>query len=297
MKKIIFNLIMAFAMIVSFASCDSDDTFSIPKDQKQDVNLSMYEQIFGIRFACDGKWNTEIIYSDSEETDWLTLTKQSGSGDGEIKCIVPANCGDQKRQAIIKLTCGSSSITFNVVQNSITEELADIDINDEGFDASKFGNNIPLGYGIVINKNTSVGGATITKKQIFTIKNWNNTALNDYNLEESIISVPYNTTKLNFNTANSIDTAFKKITGNLQVDMNFAMFKLGLKGHMNLANVTTGKKITTGVVAPYPIMTYILNYDDAMDKYKEAVEDGMNNATKLILSSTFIKQKIKSKKQ
>lgn len=139
MKK----LFPLFLLMAFFAACSNDDTQPQPDPQPnpQEQNEIILEegtatdQIInadaatldkGITFTTKGPWRAEVEEVGTKaatETNWLTLSRYSGdkAGDYTITISIEPNLTGKSRKAVIRIICGSTTITITIEQSAEKE--------------------------------------------------------------------------------------------------------------------------------------------------------------------------------
>lgn len=88
-------------------ACSSDDeqnggvTVDNLKLSKNEVKITNVEGSFTINVTASGDWAAEVVGSNS---NWLTLSKENGSGNGDLRLFFTENTDDAKREGKIKVT-------------------------------------------------------------------------------------------------------------------------------------------------------------------------------------------------
>ncbi len=94
-------------LVVLFGACSSDDEKNEAvltqklEVSKNDVKVNNVGGSFTINVSATGDWTAEVVGSN---TSWLTLSKTSGSGNGDLRLFFTDNTDDMKREGKIKLT-------------------------------------------------------------------------------------------------------------------------------------------------------------------------------------------------
>ena len=104
MYKRIMNVNMRTFLIILLigllGACSSDDDQNgvILADKlelsKQEVKLTNTEGSFTINVTASGDWTAEVVGTDNE---WLTLSKNIGTGNGDLRLFFTENTNDAKR--------------------------------------------------------------------------------------------------------------------------------------------------------------------------------------------------------
>ena len=93
-------------------ACSSDDEKSETTSSnhleisKNEVKLTNVGGSFTISVTASGDWTAEVVGSNSS---WLTLSKTSGSGDGDLRLFFTENTDDGKREGKIKIALSNTN--------------------------------------------------------------------------------------------------------------------------------------------------------------------------------------------
>lgn len=97
-------LIILLAGLLGACSSDDEKNEAISANNlevsKNEVKLTNVGGSFTINVTATGNWTAEVVGSNS---GWLTLSKMSGSGNGDLRLFFTENTNDTKREAKIKV--------------------------------------------------------------------------------------------------------------------------------------------------------------------------------------------------
>ena len=200
MKKILFKTLLAGLVLFSFASCSNEDDPTIDFVEGTDTALvTGYEPgKFTIPVLGKGEWEATVV---PEDADWIALPQTKGEGSGQVVFLVEANTTEELRKAQIVLKAGKKTLTYDVTQTTLVEEEA---LNGVGMDYSKFGDNIPIGYGVMIKGKKNIN--TMVTSQIFNVKYLGDNALKGRLTGDYVQTADISVDKIEFQT----DKDFKK---------------------------------------------------------------------------------------
>lgn len=128
MRKILLQLMLL--PLLMFSACSDDDkgdsTIIIAKDQQNQTAFAD-DTDKTIRFTATQDWRTEVDYSGTKATDaaekWVTLDPPSGeAGEVTVKVTLSTNYTGKDRRAVIRIVCGSTTITITIEQKGLDEE-------------------------------------------------------------------------------------------------------------------------------------------------------------------------------
>ena len=124
MKKVLYILLTTL-----FVACSSDNEMSelAVSDKleisKNDVKIANNDGSFTINVTATGDWNAEV---ESTASQWLSLSKSGGTGNGDLRLFFEANTENDIRTGKIKVTM---QVSGNVIQQEITVEQLGTDPN------------------------------------------------------------------------------------------------------------------------------------------------------------------------
>lgn len=103
-------LIILLIGLLGACSSDDDQNGVILADKlelsKQEVKLTNTEGSFTINVTASGDWTAEVVGTDNE---WLTLSKNIGTGNGDLRLFFTENTNDAKREGKVKITLSNAN--------------------------------------------------------------------------------------------------------------------------------------------------------------------------------------------
>ncbi len=124
MKKVLYIL-----LAILFFACSSDNEMNelMASDNlelsKNDVKIANNDGSFTINVTATGEWNAEV---ESIASQWLSLSKSGGTGNGDLRLFFEANTENDIRTGKVKVTM---QVSGNVIQQEITVEQLGTDPN------------------------------------------------------------------------------------------------------------------------------------------------------------------------
>lgn len=294
MKRIIFHTALSLLVLTGAVSC-SDDVNDGPITPDGDTQTEIMTDCAGaakkIGFETSGKWSATVNYGSSDDTDWISLLDESGKGNSTLSYLVDANTTDDMRVAEIVISSGDHKLVYTVKQ-----QPENFDYNDAVTDMSMFNSDVPLGYGMKVERGFD---NKLVKRPVFRVEAYNDKYLvNEYAqayklaLERYVSSSLSSETKTDLLYQDAAEEQSRDINANLKVNVAYGIFKMNLNGDFKMFGSNTMDTYTYGVIARHPIGSYTLDYEQVYDDYQKLVEASGNDAnakaaSKILLSSQF----------
>lgn len=309
MKQYKFLTVIAvtFGFILSGCSEDViDNVLSWPDGTPSELTLNCANTVQSLPIQANGEWTATVVYegesSPEDEDQWVGLVTQSGNGNGTLDFVVDANNGPAFRNAKIVLASGDKTLEYKIGQHPVGygEDNEDIDM-------SMFGSQVPLGFGIRMQKaNGNSRVSNILLNQVMTI---NGLSANSPKVKEliekfqlspgSYVSVD-STVEVNSTLIDkeSVEASSRDILANLKVNVAYGMFKLNLNGNFRMFGSSNDENynfsaMTAPVKGMFRIQQGIINLDlaslDDEPNDDAATAKDKRSARQLIFSSQFIK--------
>lgn len=284
-------LLAGFALLLTACSEDNntiDNSIQLPEGTPTSLTTGYEQGEFSLPINATGKWAATV---QPEDAYWLSLFNSEGKGSGTISYLIEPNTSYAYRQASIVITTeGGEQITFPVTQTDMSSSGEDEQINDDGdIDYSKFGTTTPIGYGMYIKKSSNM--TRFNAGQIFNVAKLKDAKLKDYlydgddPYDKYVTAEDLPTDKVQIKTNKELKNADQSIRANLSVNIQYGMFKLGLKGAFNLYGGTTDTTFAYNAVSTIDSRLVSLNYNSLKEDYNEVPED----LQKLVITSSFAK--------
>ncbi len=244
------------------------------------VTLNREDGDFTLGVAANGSWTAEVV---GEDADWLSLITSEGNGAGSVRYIVEPNTTDLDREARIDIKCGDKTVSYTVRQTTVSEVDDVLGENAGETDYSLFGATVPIGYGMHIKGTSSM--TRFNAGQIFNVKNLDKEEVQEYMDGEYVTMYEEPTTKVNLISGKEFRDKSQHIGAKLSVNIQFGLFKLGLKGAFNMFEGTVDTTYNYSASASVPLQTATLEYSSILDDYENLPE----NLQKLVLTNSFTK--------
>ncbi len=267
MKKTMFKILMTGIIVFSVASCSDDDydpTINLPAGTAISLTTGYEEGEFTIPVLATGAWKATVV---PEDAYWLSLITTEGNGSGNITYLVEPNASDEYRKAQIVLTAGKQTLTYEVTQTTLSTSGEDEAQNGADIDYSMFGDNIPVGCGIYIKGNSQM--KKFVASQIFSLKQLSKVELADYLYGDYVEVEDVPTSKIKLASAKEFKDQERSINANLSVNIQYGMFKLGLKGAFKMSGASTDTTFVYSAVTSVPRQEVILKHQVLLDAYEE----------------------------
>lgn len=267
MKRILILAAMCAPMFL--ASCSEDVTegsqSSISIDgENNSLTINREENDYSIAITATGHWTAKVA---EDTVTWLTVTTTEGNGNGNVEYYVEPNTGDEARQADIIIAAGNQKLTYRVTQTIVSEADDLIGENGTEIDYSLFGTTVPVGYGMHIKGSSNM--KRLNGSQIFSIKNLNDNEVKEYFFGDYVSQAVRPKTDISLNTGKELADKSEQINANLSVDVQYGLFKLGLKGAFNMSGASTDTTFnytaSTTVPAEDVSLDYLALFSDCND--------------------------------
>lgn len=282
-------IVLALCGAVLTTACD-DDHNDTPEqtialvDGKTGVTLNREEGFFEIGLAATGRWTASV--NNARHTPWITLLDTEGEGNATVRYMVEPNTTDNYREGTIRLVAGNQTVVYTVTQTIVGEHDDLEGENGVEVDYSMFGSTVPLGYGMRIKGKE--GMKRFNAKQIFSVKNLNRPEVADA-LEGSYVEVQtIPTDEIELSTGREFRDKEQDIKANLSVNIQFGMFKLGLKGAFNMTGASTDSTYNYTASTSVPSQEVTLDYEMLLEDCANIDDEEVRN---LVLSKSFVQQR------
>lgn len=311
-KKSFYANVAVLVFAATFTSCSSDEvlsnSISLPDGTPAQVTLDCENGLMSLPVEASGDWTAKVVYDggsradDSGQIDWLGLVTESGNGNATIDYVVDSNNSSDVRSATIVLTSGDKTVEYKVMQQPVGYG----EDNDE-IDMSMFGKQIPLGYGIRMQKPD--GGDkpnNILLNQVVTLNRLSGKSKRIQDLIEKFGLSPSDYYSVDSTAEESstlvskasVEASMREILANLKVTVAYGMFKLNLNGNFRMFGSSDDQNYNfSAMAAPkkgeVQIEQGALNFDLAsledMDGDDAKTTNDKAFARMLILSNNFLK--------
>lgn len=279
MKKILFATV-AIGMMLSFPACSDDDTPTIdfPAGTVTSLTTGYEDGEFTIPVMANGEWKVTVTPQDAH---WLSVITTEGKGNGNVVFLVEPNTTDEYRKAQIVLTAGSQTLGYDVTQTTLSTSGDDEVSNGAEVDYSMFGSNIPVGYGVYIKGKSNM--KRFTSNQIFNLKNLGKEELANYLTGDYVGIDNAESEKIKLTTAREFKDQDREIKANLSVNIQYAMFKLGLTGAFKMSGASTDTTFVYSAVTNVPRQEVYLQYQSLLSDYNDIPD----NLKTYVISKSF----------
>ncbi len=258
MKKIYLQRVGAFTATLFLAmctltACQSDD--EAPKPVADDeLTKSVAATDTSVEFLVSSKsdWKAEVTSDDSE---WVYIINPSGKGSGRLSVAIDANYGEEARTATITLTDATGVTEYTISQFMDDANSA----NDVKYKSTG------LGQGLHINQNSGSGLQKVLGLPIANLATMGNDNVKD----EIDYVTASNTSKQEFTYQTILDYQNQErlIKANLNVDISYGLFKLGLNGDFKMYGAQNDTTTCYAAIANYPAQNITLDYTSLKENY------------------------------
>ena len=281
MKKTMFKTLIMGIMVFSLASCSNDDndpTINFPEGTVNSLTTGYEEGEFTIPVLATGDWKATVV---PEDAYWLSLITTEGKGNGNVTYLVEPNASDEYRKAQIVLTAGKQTLTYEVTQTSLSTSGDEEAQNGAETDYSMFGSSVPVGYGMHIKGNSTM--KKFAANQIFSLNQLlKNNELADYHDRVEVEDIP--TDQIKLASAKEFKEQDRSIKANLSVNVQYGMFKLGLKGAFKMSGASTDSTFVYSTVTSVPSQEVSFQHKSLLNAYK----DIPNNLKAYVMNQSFV---------
>lgn len=266
MKTRLFKTLMMGIVVFTLASCSDDDndpTINFPEGTVNSLTTGYEEGEFTIPVLATGDWKATVV---PEDAYWLSLITTEGKGNGNVTYLVEPNASDEYRKAQIVLTAGKQTLTYEVTQTTLSTSGDEEAQNGAETDYSMFGSSVPVGYGMHIK-----GKSTMKKfaaGQIFSLINLDKKELADYLYDDYVEVEDIPTDQIKLESAKEFKEQDRSIKANLSVNVQYGMFKLGLKGAFKMSGASTDSTFVYSAVTSVPSQEVSLQHKALLNAYK-----------------------------
>lgn len=290
MKSLTLKKVLAMAAVCAplfLTSCSEEDTTGLQSsisiaggNNSQTINRE--ENNYSIAITATGHWTAKLA---EDSVTWLTIMTTEGNGNGNVEYYVEPNTGDEARQAYIILAAGNQKLTYKVTQTIASEADDIVGNNGNEIDYSLFGTTVPVGFGMHIKKSSNM--KKLNGSQIFSIKNLNNAQVKEYLFGDYVSQDVRPKTDITLSTGKELSSKSEQIGANLSVNVQYGLFKLGLKGAFNMfgesTDTTFNYTANTTVPAEDVSLDYLSLVSDCDDPSIPA------NVLNTVFSKSFLK--------
>ena len=116
-----FLIILLAGLLGACSSDDEKNEAALANNlevSKNEVKLTNVGGSFTINVTATGDWTAKVTESNSS---WLTLSKESGNGNGDLRLFFTENTDDAKRESKIKVTL--TNVNTTIEQEISVEQL------------------------------------------------------------------------------------------------------------------------------------------------------------------------------
>ena len=281
MKTRLFKTLMMGIVVFTLASCSDDDndpTINFPEGTVNSLTTGYEEGEFTIPVLATGDWKATVV---PEDAYWLSLITTEGKGNGNVTYLVEPNASDEYRKAQIVLTAGKQTLTYEVTQTSLSTSGDEEAQNGAETDYSMFGSSVPVGYGMHIKGNSTM--KKFAANQIFSLNQLlKNNELADYHDRVEVEDIP--TDQIKLASAKEFKEQDRSIKANLSVNVQYGMFKLGLKGAFKMSGASTDSTFVYSTVTSVPSQEVSFQHKSLLNAYK----DIPNNLKAYVMNQSFV---------
>ena len=281
MKKTMFKTLIMGIMVFSLASCSDDNndpTINFPEGTVNSLTTGYEEGEFTIPVLATGDWKATVV---PEDAYWLSLITTEGKGNGNVTYLVEPNASDEYRKAQIVLTAGKQTLTYEVTQTTLSTSGDEEAQNGAETDYSMFGSSVPVGYGMHIKGNSTM--KKFAANQIFSLNQLlKNNELADYHDRVEVEDIP--TDQIKLASAKEFKEQDRSIKANLSVNVQYGMFKLGLKGAFKMSGASTDSTFVYSTVTSVPSQEVSFQHKSLLNAYK----DIPNNLKAYVMNQSFV---------
>ena len=281
MKTRLFKTLMMGIVVFTLASCSDDDndpTINFPEGTVNSLTTGYEEGEFTIPVLATGDWKATVV---PEDAYWLSLITTEGKGNGNVTYLVEPNASDEYRKAQIVLTAGKQTLTYEVTQTSLSTSGDEEAQNGAETDYSMFGSSVPVGYGMHIKGNSTM--KKFAANQIFSLNQLlKNNELADYHDRVEVEDIP--TDRIKLASAKEFKEQDRSIKANLSVNVQYGMFKLGLKGAFKMSGASTDSTFVYSTVTSVPSQEVSFQHKSLLNAYK----DIPNNLKAYVMNQSFV---------
>ena len=281
MKTRLFKTLMMGIVVFTLASCSDDDndpTINFPEGTVNSLTTGYEEGEFTIPVLATGDWKATVV---PEDAYWLSLITTEGKGNGNVTYLVEPNASDEYRKAQIVLTAGKQTLTYEVTQTSLSTSGDEEAQNGAETDYSMFGSSVPVGYGMHIKGNSTM--KKFAANQIFSLNQLlKNNELADYHDRVEVEDIP--TDQIKLASAKEFKEQDRSIKANLSVNVQYGMFKLGLKGAFKMSGASTDSTFVYSTVTSVPSQEVSFQHKSLLNAYK----DIPNNLKAYVMNQPFV---------
>ena len=269
------------------ASCSDDSTdglqssISIPGGNNS-VTINREEGDYAIPVTATGRWTARLA---ADSVTWLTVATPEGEGSGNVEYFVEPNTGEEMRRADIILTAGDRRVTYTVTQTIVSEADDTAGENGAETDYSMFGQTVPVGYGMYIKGKSTM--KRFNAGQIFRLSGLSNTDVQEeLGGAEYVSTAELPTSEIKLQTGKELRDKEQDINANLSVNVQFGLFKLGLKGAFNMFGESTDTTYNYCATTTVPTQEVSLDYRTLLEDCEELLSQTELNR---VLSKSFMK--------
>ena len=281
MKTRLFKTLMMGIVVFTLASCSDDDndpTINFPEGTVNSLTTGYEEGEFTIPVLATSDWKATVV---PEDAYWLSLITTEGKGNGNVTYLVEPNASDEYRKAQIVLTAGKQTLTYEVTQTSLSTSGDEEAQNGAETDYSMFGSSVPVGYGMHIKGNSTM--KKFAANQIFSLNQLlKNNELADYHDRVEVEDIP--TDQIKLASAKEFKEQDRSIKANLSVNVQYGMFKLGLKGAFKMSGASTDSTFVYSTVTSVPSQEVSFQHKSLLNAYK----DIPNNLKAYVMNQSFV---------
>jgi poly(beta-D-mannuronate) lyase len=141
----LFNIVFTFFALIFLYSCSSNE--SNDEEEIDSLEISTVSEFSAIGETQSITVTSNLDWYATANTDWITLTPESGSNNGSINISVLENSNSTSRSGIVGVIGGSISKNLTITQAAAEEEIpGGLDSSEspsENFDLSTWNLSIP----------------------------------------------------------------------------------------------------------------------------------------------------------
>lgn len=290
-------LIVGTLFVASSCSDDDNDAYLTIDNalQTKGVSSDLYGGFSSVPVKANGVWTASI----PEECDWVAVLTPSGKGDGAVQIFFDENGAGDVRNTTLTITSGDLTSTVPLFQDDSQDGAP---LNDaESAELVLAAAHHYIGYGCMLfefesnpTKSNSSNNMVRPRQAII-----NGKGVNKYqsmeDAESEIISA-LESSGLDKERSSSDSIEMKKDSLGITVDItiNYASFKFGLKGEYRGYQNRNTKMFNYRTSKFYNCLEATVNYSDAVEYYLEGAaatdtKDSLLIAQKALLSPGFVK--------
>lgn len=308
--RLLAGLVLTSGLCLTGCSDNTmDPSISLPDGVPSEVTLDCGRALKSIPIDAIGDWTATVEYdgvADPEEAiEWIGLLDDSGSGKSTLDFVADANNSSRFRSSRIILTAGDKRLEYRVGQ-----QAAGLGEDNANIDMSMFGGQIPLGFGIRMQKPATGDDNVINMllDPVYTLDGFagyeTDSRLKKYvdafnlNPQSYVRMDTIRDVRLELVSKEAAEAHSRLIGANLKVNIAYGLFKLNLNGNFRMFGASNSEVYTFSALSNPNKGTIAMNEtrlnNDLEDLEPVETDDAQTAkdraaARKLLMSNSFIK--------